>query len=109
VLEADRLVAVLDSSESVRTLCPDIDAVARLPLPGQCVTARGDGVDSDVDFVSRYFAPAKDIREDPVTGSAHAAIDSPGRARTSAQSCSQAESSCAAVRRFCGELGAGGR
>jgi predicted PhzF superfamily epimerase YddE/YHI9 len=32
------------------------------------VTARGDG---DYDFVSRYFAPAKGISEDPVTGSAH--------------------------------------
>jgi predicted PhzF superfamily epimerase YddE/YHI9 len=32
------------------------------------VTASGDG---DYDFVSRYFAPAKGIPEDPVTGAAH--------------------------------------
>ena len=32
------------------------------------VTASGDGT---YDFVSRYFAPAKGIPEDPVTGAAH--------------------------------------
>jgi predicted PhzF superfamily epimerase YddE/YHI9 len=35
---------------------------------GVIVTAPGDGA---YDFVSRYFAPAKGIAEDPVTGSAH--------------------------------------
>jgi predicted PhzF superfamily epimerase YddE/YHI9 len=30
--------------------------------------APGDGI---YDFVSRYFAPAKGIPEDPVTGAAH--------------------------------------
>ena len=32
------------------------------------MTARGDGI---YDFISRYFAPAKGIPEDPVTGAAH--------------------------------------
>ncbi len=36
--------------------------------PGVIVTAQGDGIH---DFVSRYFAPAKGIPEDPVTGAAH--------------------------------------
>ena len=35
------------------------------------VTAAGDGTH---DFVSRYFAPAKGIPEDPVTGGAHCAL-----------------------------------
>jgi predicted PhzF superfamily epimerase YddE/YHI9 len=35
------------------------------------VTAPGDGA---YDCVSRYFAPAKGIPEDPVTGGAHCAI-----------------------------------
>ena len=32
------------------------------------MTARGDG---NYDFVSRYFAPAWGVPEDPVTGAAH--------------------------------------
>jgi len=35
---------------------------------GVIVTAPGSG---EFDFVSRYFAPAKGIPEDPVTGGAH--------------------------------------
>jgi predicted PhzF superfamily epimerase YddE/YHI9 len=35
------------------------------------VTAAGD---EGYDFVSRYFAPAKGIPEDPVTGGAHCAL-----------------------------------
>jgi predicted PhzF superfamily epimerase YddE/YHI9 len=38
------------------------------------VTAVGTGEDADVDFVSRWFAPAKGVPEDPVTGSAHCAL-----------------------------------
>jgi predicted PhzF superfamily epimerase YddE/YHI9 len=34
------------------------------------VTARG----SDCDFVSRFFAPAVGVPEDPVTGSAHCTL-----------------------------------
>ncbi len=34
------------------------------------ITAPGD----DCDFVSRYFAPAGGIPEDPVTGSAHSVL-----------------------------------
>jgi predicted PhzF superfamily epimerase YddE/YHI9 len=36
--------------------------------PGVIVTAPGE---ETYDFVSRYFAPAKGIPEDPVTGAAH--------------------------------------
>ena len=39
----------------------------QLKTRGVIVTARG----KDVDFVSRFFAPAVGINEDPVTGSAH--------------------------------------
>ena len=35
------------------------------------MTAGGEGIH---DFISRYFAPAKGIPEDPVTGSAHCAL-----------------------------------
>jgi PhzF family phenazine biosynthesis protein len=70
---ADRFnyIAVLESAAQVRTLTPDIAAIARQDRSGVVVTAPGDGV---YDFVSRYFAPAKGIAEDPVTGGAHCAL-----------------------------------
>jgi PhzF family phenazine biosynthesis protein len=61
-------MALLDGADRVRALAPDMDAVARLGRPGVIVTAPGEGA---YDFVSRYFAPAKGIPEDPVTGAAH--------------------------------------
>lgn len=65
---AGNYLAVLDNEQAVRTLTPDLAALARLDRDGVCVTAPGDG---PYDFVSRYFAPAKGIPEDPVTGGAH--------------------------------------
>jgi PhzF family phenazine biosynthesis protein len=61
-------LAIFDSAEVVRSLTPDMGMVARIDRPGVIVTAPGD---EDFDFVSRYFAPAKGIPEDPVTGAAH--------------------------------------
>jgi PhzF family phenazine biosynthesis protein len=70
---ADRFnyLALLDSARTVRALAPDIAAIARLERSGVIVTAAGD---EGYDFVSRYFAPAKGIAEDPVTGGAHCAL-----------------------------------
>jgi PhzF family phenazine biosynthesis protein len=61
-------MALVDSDQIVRELVPDMAAVARIDRPGVIVTAQGAGA---YDFVSRYFAPAKGIPEDPVTGAAH--------------------------------------
>lgn len=61
-------LVVVESAQTVRTLAPDMAALCRLERPGVIVTAPGD---ADYDFVSRYFAPAKGIPEDPVTGAAH--------------------------------------
>ena len=61
-------MAVLESETMVRNLTPDMSAIAKLDRPGVIVTAVGSG---EYDFVSRYFAPAKGIPEDPVTGAAH--------------------------------------
>jgi PhzF family phenazine biosynthesis protein len=61
-------LVVLENAAAVRALAPDFERVARLDRDGVIVTARGDG---EYDFVSRYFAPAKGIPEDPVTGGAH--------------------------------------
>jgi PhzF family phenazine biosynthesis protein len=64
-------LALLDSAQRVRDLAPDIAAIAQMDRSGMIVTAPGDGI---YDFVSRYFAPAKGIAEDPVTGGAHCAL-----------------------------------
>lgn len=61
-------MAVFENAETVRALTPDMPAIARMNRPGVIVTAPGDG---GYDCVSRYFAPAKGIPEDPVTGAAH--------------------------------------
>lgn len=61
-------LALLGSGQVLRALAPDMAALARLDRPGVIVTAPGEGT---YDFVSRYFAPAKGISEDPVTGAAH--------------------------------------
>ena len=64
------LIAVFADAATVRGLAPDLRAVARLPEMTVIVTAPGDVAD----VVSRVFVPAGGIDEDPVTGSAHAAL-----------------------------------
>jgi PhzF family phenazine biosynthesis protein len=71
VVDSFNYLALLEDAQGVRNLAPDIAAIARLDRSGVIVTATGD---SDYDFVSRYFAPAKGIPEDPVTGGAHCAL-----------------------------------
>jgi PhzF family phenazine biosynthesis protein len=61
----------LENAGVVRGLSPNMSAIAALDLAGLIVTAHGDG---EFDFTSRYFAPAKGIPEDPVTGAAHCAL-----------------------------------
>ncbi|GLY82665.1 PhzF family phenazine biosynthesis protein [Actinoallomurus iriomotensis] len=61
------ILAVLDDAEAVRSLTPDLSALAGYDARGICVTAP----DSSYDFVSRFFGPAVGVPEDPVTGSAH--------------------------------------
>jgi predicted PhzF superfamily epimerase YddE/YHI9 len=68
LVNAFNYMALLESVEVLRALAPDMAALARMDRSGVIVTAPGDGI---YDFVSRYFAPAKGIPEDPVTGAAH--------------------------------------
>jgi PhzF family phenazine biosynthesis protein len=65
------VLAELDSSHTVRKLTPDLRALAMLDARGVIVTSIGD---DDSDFVSRFFAPAVGIDEDPVTASAHCSL-----------------------------------
>ena len=61
----------LESEAAVRRLEPDLVRIGRLPVRGVIVTAASSG---GQDFVSRFFAPAAGVPEDPVTGSAHCAL-----------------------------------
>jgi PhzF family phenazine biosynthesis protein len=61
-------LALLESEQVLRELAPHMAALVRIDRPGIIVTAPAE---RDYDFVSRYFAPAKGIPEDPVTGAAH--------------------------------------
>lgn len=72
------LLAVLSDETAVRSLRPDFTALAdvihRNGIRGIIVTAAAAEPHGGYDFVSRYFAPASGIPEDPVTGSAHTAL-----------------------------------
>jgi PhzF family phenazine biosynthesis protein len=68
----DWLVQVADE-QAVLEAAPDFGALARVETRGVMVTALA-GHETAADFVSRYFAPAFGIDEDPVTGSAHCAL-----------------------------------
>lgn len=67
----DYLVAVSDAA-TVRGLAPDFGRLRSVAARGVMVTGPSD--DERCDFVSRFFAPAVGIDEDPVTGSAHCAL-----------------------------------
>lgn len=72
----DILVELTDEA-AVRALTPDFLAMARLDLRGVIVTSRASSATAEtlaVDFVSRFFAPAVGVAEDPVTGSAHCTL-----------------------------------
>ena len=66
----DLLVELADAA-TVRALNPDYTAIGALPARMVIATAPGDG---EYDTVSRCFAPAIGIPEDPVTGAAHTVI-----------------------------------
>lgn len=67
----DYLVEVA-SEEIVRSTKPDISRLAAVDTRGVMVTSRADT--AGYDFISRFFAPAVGIPEDPVTGSAHCSL-----------------------------------
>jgi PhzF family phenazine biosynthesis protein len=70
VLAARDYLCVFENTEDVHNLRPDFAALARLDRLVIC-TAPGVG---EFDFVSRFFAPALGIDEDPVTGSSHCTL-----------------------------------
>nr|WP_295835460.1 PhzF family phenazine biosynthesis protein [uncultured Azospirillum sp.] len=68
ILSGRDYLVVYESVDAVRGLAPDMALLSKLDLFAVCVTAPGE---NGVDFVSRLFAPAQGIPEDPVTGSTH--------------------------------------
>ncbi|UNS95764.1 PhzF family phenazine biosynthesis protein [Streptomyces tubbatahanensis] len=74
------LVLEIADEATLRGLAPDLAAVSALPSPAVLLTAaaappaREDAHERPYDFVSRMFAPAQGVPEDPVTGSAHTAL-----------------------------------
>lgn len=71
VLKARDYLCIYDDETAVRNLQPDLGSLAQLAdTLGVIVSAPG----TDVDFVSRFFAPRAGIPEDPVTGSAHCTL-----------------------------------
>ena len=62
----------LANEASVLALTPDFTALKQADTRGLIVTSRATR--PNFDFVSRFFAPAVGIDEDPVTGSAHCVL-----------------------------------
>lgn len=67
----DYLVQVANEA-TLRLLDPNHYLLRQLPVRGVIVTAKSKS--PEFDFVSRFFAPASGVDEDPVTGSAHSAL-----------------------------------
>ena len=70
ILAARDYLVVYSSEDEVRALSPSMEALMNVDRFAVIVTAPG----KQVDFVSRFFAPAKGVPEDPVTGSAHCTL-----------------------------------
>ena len=69
VHHADYWLAEYRSVAEIDALRPDVRRLGEL-RSNVVATAPGD----EVDFVSRFFAPASGVDEDPVTGSAHCTL-----------------------------------
>src|SRR4051812_15816177 len=65
-------VVEVESEAVLRALTPDFTTLRTIPVRGISVTSRAET--AGYDFVSRFFAPAAGIDEDPVTGSAHCCL-----------------------------------
>jgi len=63
----DDLMLVFEHESEILELKPDFQRIIECKTRGIIVTAPS----KEFDFVSRFFAPAVGVNEDPVTGSAH--------------------------------------
>ncbi len=65
-------IVEVESEEILRAMRPDFKLLAGVIERGVMVTSAAD--EPSYDFVSRFFAPAVGVDEDPVTGSAHCCL-----------------------------------
>jgi PhzF family phenazine biosynthesis protein len=70
ILKSRDYLAIYQTEAEILALKPDFRAIGALDVHAVIVSAPGD----DCDFVSRFFAPAVGIDEDPVTGSSHCTL-----------------------------------
>ena len=70
VLKSRDYLLVFESEEQVKAIKPNFEALSAVDAHGVIVTAKGNSSD----FVSRFFAPAVGVAEDPVTGSTHCTL-----------------------------------
>ena len=66
------MLVLVQSEQDVRDIKPDMPLLKKMEVRGVIVTAPAD--EPQTDFVSRFFAPAVGVPEDPVTGSAHTVL-----------------------------------
>ena len=71
-MSAEDILFEAADEAAVRSVQPDFATLRSLPARGVIVTSRSS--DKRFDFVSRFFAPAVGVDEDPVTGSSHTAL-----------------------------------
>jgi PhzF family phenazine biosynthesis protein len=67
-------LCVLPDEASVRAISPDLAKLVALPEKRAVMVTAAADPGRGVDFVSRFFAPAEGVPEDPVTGSAHCTL-----------------------------------
>ena len=101
VLSCEDYFVVYETEEDIRNLRPRMDLVKDLDLRGVIVTAPG----RSVDFVSRFFAPALGVDEDPVTGSAHSALTPYWAERLNKKELNAHQLSARGGELFCKDLG----
>ena len=65
-------IVEVESETILRSMSPDFKLLADITERGVMVTCAAD--QKEFDFVSRFFAPAVGVDEDPVTGSAHCCL-----------------------------------
>lgn len=65
-------LAELNSEDELKNVTPDFELLEKLEKYGTILTCRSEN--KEYDFISRFFAPAKGVKEDPVTGSAHCVL-----------------------------------
>lgn len=70
ILAARDYLVRYKSEAELRKIAPDMEGLKKIDRFAFIGTAPGE----DCDFVSRFFAPAKGVPEDPVTGSAHCTL-----------------------------------